>query len=40
MIFELEVLIIKLEAKEKARHTKLETRILKLKQDQAERETR
>ncbi|PKK72665.1 hypothetical protein RhiirC2_848225 [Rhizophagus irregularis] len=40
MLSELEVLIIELEAKEKARRAELEARILKLEQDQAERETR
>jgi len=40
MISELEVLIIELEAKEKARRAELEARILKLEQDQAERETK
>ena len=40
MISELEVLIIELEAKEKARRVKLEARILKLQQDQAEKEAR
>ncbi|RGB35506.1 hypothetical protein C1646_759284 [Rhizophagus diaphanus] len=40
MISELEVLIIDLEAKEKARCAELEARILKLEQDQAEKEAR
>ena len=40
MISELEVLIIELEAKEKARRAELEARILKLEQDQAEKEAR
>ena len=40
MTSELEVLIIELEAKEKARRAELEARILKLEQDQAERESK